>query len=175
MKIAANKKAFSEEKQENRVSNGGSKATGSDDSHNYNQNKWVAPENGIGIRLFENKLMCWFGKKNCGCNTTLTTNFHGSNKQNPTTFCLPETHPYIKSLHKLNGIPLDMTPTSLISGAYQTVSNITSTGSTSGTTNDVLYIKHSVAITGLNKLVTQVMNPDIAKLASVFCIIFNLN
>ena len=63
------------------------------------------------------------------------TNIHGAYKQNPTTFCLPDTHPYMKCLHKLNETPPDMTPTSLTSGTYQTVSTMASTGSSFGTSN----------------------------------------
>ena len=81
----------------------------------------------------------------------------------------------MKSLHKSNGTPPDMAPTSLTSEMYQTVSTTTLTGSSSGTTNDVLYIKYSVAIAGLNKLQTQAMNLDIAELANDFHTMFNLN
>ena len=68
-----------------------------------------------------------------------------------------------------------MAPTSLTSGTYQNVSTLTWTGSSSETANDVLSIKYSVAFAGLNKLVKQATNPDIAKLANVFCTMFDLN
>ena len=98
--------------------------------------------------------MCLCGKKDCGWNTINTTNFHGSYKQITTTFCLPETHPYMKSLHNSNETPPDMDPTSLSFRNCQMISTMTSTGSSSDTTNDVLCIKHSVVIAGLNKLET---------------------
>ena len=79
------------------------------------------------------------------------TNFHGAYKQNQTNFHLQDTHPYMKSFHKSNEMPLDMVPTSLTSGTYQTVGTMTSTGSDSSTTNDVLCIKNSAVIAGLNK------------------------
>ena len=41
--IAANKKKFSEQKQNCGGTNGGSKISSSNDPHNYNQNKWGAP------------------------------------------------------------------------------------------------------------------------------------
>ena len=122
-----------------------------------------------GTNLFGNKFMCWCGKRNCCQNTTHTTNFHGSYKQSPITFHLSETHPQIKSLHESNGTPPNVAPTSLIYETYQTVSTTTSTGSHLGTSNDVLYIKHSVAIAGLNKLETQATKPDFAELDNVFC------
>ena len=59
-------------------------------------------KNGNGIKLFGNKLICWCGKKDCGWNTTHTTNFHNACKQNTTAFCSPYNHPYMKSLHKTN-------------------------------------------------------------------------
>ena len=64
------------------------------------------------------KLMCWCRKKDCCWNTAHTTNLHGAYKQNPTIFCLPDTHSCIKSLHKSNETSSDMTPT------YQTVSTV---------------------------------------------------
>ena len=80
----------------------------------------------------------------------------------------------MKSLHNSNKTPPDMASTSLISGTYQAVRTMTSTGSSSGTNNNVLCIKSSVAITGLNKLKTQTTKPDIAELANIFCTLFNL-
>ena len=105
----------------------------------------------------------------------LYTHFYGAYKQSPTTFCLPDTHPYMKKLHNSNKIPPDTAPTSITSGTYQTVSATTSTGSSSGTTHDVLCIKHSVAIAGLNKLETKSTNPEVAELTNVFCTMFNSN
>ena len=58
----------------------------------------------------------------------------------------------MKNLHNSNEIPPDMTQTSINSGTYQTVSTMTSAGSGSATANDVLCIKHSAAVAGLNKL-----------------------
>ena len=81
----------------------------------------------------------------------------------------------MKSLHKSNGTPPDMTSASLTSETYQSVSTITSNGPSSGTTNDVLYIKHSVAVTALDKLESQATNPDIAELANVSHNMFSLN
>ena len=81
----------------------------------------------------------------------------------------------MKKLHKSNRTPPDMAPRSFTTGTYQTVSTMTLTGPSSGTTNDVLYIKHSVTIAGLNKLETQAMNLDIAEFVNVFHTIFNLN
>ena len=153
-KIAANKKKFSEQK----GTNGGSKTSSNNNSHNYNQNKWGASKNGNSMKLFRNKLMCWCGKKDYHWNTTHTTNFYGAYKQNPTTFCLLDTHSYMKSLHNSNETPPDMAATSLTSETYQTVSTMTSTGTSSSNTNDILCIKHSVAMAGLNKLETQPMN-----------------
>ena len=116
--------------------------------------------------------MCWCER---GWKFTHNTNFHGANKQNPTTFCLPDTHPYTKSLHTSNEIPPNMAPTSITSKTCQVVSTMTSTGSSSGTTNDVLCIQYSVATAGLNKLETQSTNPDIAELANAFQTMTNLN
>ena len=59
--------------------------------------------------------------------------------------------------------------------SFQIASTTTATGSNSKTHNDTIYIKYSVALAGLNKLETQSMNPHIAELANVFCIIFNIN
>ena len=56
-KIAANKMKFLEQKQKSGGTNGGSKTSSRNDSHNYNQNKWGAPKNGIGIKLIGNKPM----------------------------------------------------------------------------------------------------------------------
>ena len=52
----------------------------------------------------------------------------------------------MKSLHNSNEISPDMAPTSINSGTYQTVHTMISAGSGSGVANDVLCIKHSVAI-----------------------------
>ena len=68
-----------------------------------------------------------------------------------------------------------MATTSLISGTYQTASTMTLTGSSYGNTNDVLCIKHSVAIAGLNKFETKSMNPEIEKLANAFHTMLDLN
>ena len=54
---STNKKKFSDQKQNSGGTNGGSKTSSSDDSCNYNQNKWGAPKNGDGIKLFGNKVM----------------------------------------------------------------------------------------------------------------------
>ena len=69
----------------------------------------------------------------------------------PTTFHLLDTHPYMKSLHNPNEIPPDMIPTFINSETYQTASTVTSARSGSGDSNDVLYIKLSIAVAGLNK------------------------
>ena len=73
--IAANKKKFWEQKQNSGKTSNGSKTSGSDDCHNYNQNKWGAPKNGSGIKLFRNKLMCWCGKTDCDWNTPIPQTF----------------------------------------------------------------------------------------------------
>ena len=104
--------------------------------------------------------MCWYGKKDCGWNTYYTTNVHDAYKQNPTTFCLPYTYPL--SLHKSNETSPDMAPTSPTSDTFQTTSTTASPGTSPSTTNDVLYIKHFVALASLNKLETKSINQDIA-------------
>ena len=81
----------------------------------------------------------------------------------------------MKNVHESNRKPPDMTPTSLTSKTYQTISTIASTRSSSNTITDVLYIKHSVAIAGLNKFDAQATNTDIAEFANVFCTMFDLN
>ena len=81
----------------------------------------------------------------------------------------------MKSLHRSIETPPDIVPASLFSGTFQLARTTTSTGTSSSATNDVLYIKHSVALTGLNKLETQSINPDIAELDNVFYNTFNLN
>ena len=70
----------------------------------------------------------------------------------------------MKSLHGSNEIHLIWLQSP---STYQTVSTTTSAGSGSGTANDVLYIKHSVAIANLNRLETQSTNPDIAELCLI--------
>ena len=81
----------------------------------------------------------------------------------------------MNSLHKSNETPLDIAPTSLMIGTFQTASTATLTGTSFSTTNDVLYIKSSNALAGLNKLEKHSTNPDIAELANVFHTIFNFN
>ena len=110
--------------------------------------------------LFGKKLVCWCGKKDCGQSTAHTTNFQGAYKQSPTIFAYLTIIP-TWSLHNSNEIPPDIAPTSINSETYQTVSSMTSTGSGSGTANDVLCIKHSVVISGSNRFKTQSTNPYI--------------
>ena len=88
-------------------------------------------------------------KKDCGWSTIHYTNFHSANKKHTTTFCLPYTPPYMKSLNKSGEAPSDMTPASLTSGIFSTVSTNTSTQTNSSANDDVLYIKLSLALTVL--------------------------
>ena len=96
-------------------------------------------------------------------------------KKNSITFYLPYIHPYMKSLHKSDEAWLDMVHVSFTAGAFPTASTTTSSGTNSSANNDVLYIKHSIALAGLNKLETESMNWDIAELANVFHAMFSLN
>ena len=71
----------------------------------------------------------------------------------------------MKSLHKSNETPHDMAPMSITSRPFQTVSI---TGTSYSVTNNEFYMKHSVALVGLNKLETQSMTPDIVESPNVF-------
>ena len=81
----------------------------------------------------------------------------------------------MKSLHKFNEKSPDMAPVSLTSGTFQSTGTTTSMSTNSSAYNNVLYIKYSVALAGLNKMETKSTNPDIAELANVICITINLN
>ena len=81
----------------------------------------------------------------------------------------------MKVLNKSDVAPPDMAPASFTSEFFLTASTITCTSSNSRSNNDVLYIMHSVALAGQNKLETQSMNPDIAELSNVFNTMFKLN
>ena len=70
----------------------------------------------------------------------------------------------MKSLHKLDEIPLDVSPASLTSGTFSTASTTTSTRTNSSANNNAFYIKCSIELAGLNKLETHSTNPDIASL-----------
>ena len=74
----------------------------------------------------------------------------------------------MKSLHKSNETPHDMAPMSITSRTFETVSITTSTGTSYSVTNNEFYMKHSVALVGLNKLETQSMTPDIVESPNVF-------
>ena len=123
------------------------------------------------VMSFLEIILCWYGKKNYGWNTTHVTNFHNAYK--PSHFCLPNTYPCMKSHNKSNETSPDLTPTSLIYGNYHIVSTRNSTGSSSSTTNGVSPIKYYDSFAGLNKLKTQSMNQDIVELAiaSALCLI----
>ena len=170
-KIATEKKKFSEQKRNGGSASGKNKPL-SKDSSTQNQNKWGTPKSGNGFKCFGQKFM-YCGKKGCDQNTTYTRSFHNDYEQNPTTFCLPYTHPYMKSLHKLDETPPDMAPASITSGFFLTKSIITSTIMNTSANNDVLHIKCLIAFTGLNKLKTQFTNLEIAQIANIFCTMFN--
>ena len=67
-----------------------------------------------------------------------------------------------------------MAPVSFTSGTFSTASITTSTGAKSSANNNVLYIKHSVALAGLNKLEKQSMNPDIVEFVNVIHTMFKV-
>ena len=78
------------------------------------------------------------------------------------------------SVYNSSTFPPDMALSSLASETFSTASTSTSTGTNPSANNYVLYIIHSVALAGMNKLETQSTNPDIAKLVNVFHTTFNL-
>ena len=81
----------------------------------------------------------------------------------------------MKSIQKLDETPCDMALASFIPESFSTTGTTASTGSNSNAKNDLLHIKFSVALSGLNRLGMQSVHPDVAMLANVFHTIFNFN
>ena len=47
-----------------------------------------------GVQLMKNKWMCFCKRKDCGWNTTHTSEFHSAWMQNKSSFTLPATHEF---------------------------------------------------------------------------------
>lgn len=114
--------------------------------------KWGDHSIGPDIKLIGNKLMCWYVKKNCGCNTNHTSNIHDAYEKDPMTFHLSHVHMYMMIINKSSDVPLDMALASSTAGTIPILSMTTSTviESITKADNDVLYIKCLVALSGPN-------------------------
>ena len=96
--------------------------------------------------------------------------YHNVYKKDFATF-----HLYMKGLHKSDEAPPDMAPASFTYGKFPSTSTTTSTGTYSSANIHVLYIKHSVALAGLNKFETLYTNPGFAEFANILYTVFNSN
>ena len=101
--------------------------------------------------------------------------FNNAYKQNPTTFHQPYSRPFMKSFNKSDNAPLDVLHASFTVEIFATASTTTSFVTNSSANIDVFFIKCYIALTGLNKLETQSMHPNITELPNIFCIMFNFN